>query len=561
MAIFVCESGADKRKVFNLTAGTLVCGRSADVELPLLDPFLSGRHFSVTSKNGSWFVEDIGSANGLEVNDVKVSAAKLEDGDLLRAGSTYLRFYEHDESAAEAAREGLPVIDGYDISERIGVGGMGEVYRARQCSLDREVALKILSPSHARDREFVNKFFREARSTGSLNHPNIVQVHDVGECAGICYMCMEFVGGGDLTGRLRNDGKLAPDEVVRIIRDIAKGLEFAESRQIVHCDIKPDNIMFTEGGMAKIADLGIALSVSGYQERKKEVFGSPHYMAPEQAMGKPVDCRADLYALGCTMFRMLAGRTPFSGATAREVMKKQVVEEHPDVLKLAPDCSPALADIVDFLMEKKPEDRCPSATELLRLLDALQTHQAEKKSSVKKKRSGHVHQAAAAAVVAGAYSHGRARGPVQKSRRWWAHLPVGAKVAILLAVLIAALVIGKVVTSGDTSRQVFEEVEKRAAAGEYAEAIQLLQEFNAGRNKASAAWVATRLEQLRKAQAKSAGSLRFQRLWGDYLNVRSKATREELERKLDYMASLLDENYPDELRIINSERLNIRGMK
>ncbi|MBP5231956.1 MAG: protein kinase, partial [Planctomycetes bacterium] len=148
-------------------------------------------------------------------------------------------------------------------------------------------------------------------------------------------------------------------------------LAYAKSKNLDHCDLKPDNIMFSESGMAKIADLGIARHTSEQQTQQKEVLGSPHYMAPEQAMGKPVDHRADLYALGCTMFRMLAGRTPFSGTSAREVMKKQVMEEHPDILKFAPDISPELADVIDALMEKNPDKRIQSANELIAMLEKI----------------------------------------------------------------------------------------------------------------------------------------------------------------------------------------------
>lgn len=553
MAIFICESGADKRKVFHLTTGTLVCGRSEDADLTVQDPFVSGKHFQLVQKEGAWFVEDLGSSNGLEINDAKSTGGRLHDGDLLRAGSTYLRFYERDESAEQAARAGLPRIEGYEISERIGVGGMGEVYRARQCSLDREVALKILSPAHARDREFVSKFFREARSAGNLNHPNIVQVHDVGESGGVCYMCMEFVGGGDLTSRLRGDGKMPIDEAIRVISEVARGLEFAESRQIVHCDIKPDNIMFTESGMPKIADLGIARSASGYQERKKEVFGSPHYMAPEQAMGKPVDCRADLYALGCTLFRMLTGRTPFSGASAREVMKKQVMEDHPDLLKLAPDCPPELADIVDYLMEKKPEDRCPSATELLRLLSTVQNRKSRSaRSNVSKKRQAPVLPAQARMST----RHAPKPSPL-------ARLSTGAKVAVGAAGLVVALVLIHVLfLSGDGLQEVIDQSLAKEKAGDYAGAIQLLKRYGTPSDRGEAARITARLNQLDKAQSTAATKLQFQRLWNDYLEVRGSEPKAVLEKKLDYMQSLVDDkSYPDQMGIITSERMRLMGLK
>lgn len=382
MASLVCESGADKRTVFELEGEKIVCGRSKKATICINDPFASGKHFGLVKKGDDWYIKDLDSANGIEVNDIPVDTERLSHGDLIRIGSTYLRFLAKSETAEEASKDDLPVLSGYDISERLGVGGMGMVYLANQRSLNRQVALKVLSPSKANDKEFVKNFFFEARAAGKLNHQNIVQVHDVGEEDGICYMCMEYVGGGNLTDLLRETGMLDQKKVIEIAIDIAQGLEFARSKDLVHCDIKPDNIMFTETGMAKIADLGIARRQSDASDHKQQtsVMGSPHYMAPEQAMGKAVDHRADLYALGCTIFRMLTGRTPYSGSSAREVMKQQVSAEHPDIIKLVPKCSPKLADIVDMLMEKKPDDRCQTAADLLKLLEAFGQKRKKKKN-------------------------------------------------------------------------------------------------------------------------------------------------------------------------------------
>ena len=548
MAILVCESGADKRRIFFLKPEKAVCGRGKDVEIPIPDPFASSRHFAVSMKNNSWYVEDLDSVNGIEINDAKVGAAKLEHGDLIRAGSTSLRLDERDESADEASHEGLPVIQGYEIIERIGVGGMGEVYRARQCSLDREVALKTLSPAHAKDREFVEKFFREARSAGNLNHPNIVQVHDVGESNGVCYICMEYVGGGDLTGLLREKGPLSAAETVRIITEVARGLELAEQRGIVHCDIKPDNIMFTESGIAKIADLGIARSASGYQERKKEVFGSPHYMAPEQAMGKPVDHRADLYALGCTMFRMLAGRTPFTGNTAREVMKKQVVEEHPDIMKLVPDCPARLADIVDYLMEKKPDERCKSATELIKLLE-LVLSEPPRKSSKKVRRKG---ATAPQRTVTGSHI------PVSRIPRQGSSSGL-VKVFTLALVVGVVLILGKVfLLADDPALRAFNDSVRLQKEGDINQAISVLRAVQPRvTEEEMQRRINERLTVLEALKAAELPGLKFQRFWNEYIELRaSGASREMLEKRLDYLAELYD-GQAEQLRIISAERVRL----
>lgn len=544
----MCESGADKRRIFFLKPEKAVCGRGKDVEIPIPDPFASSRHFAISMKNNSWYVEDLDSVNGIEINDVKVGAAKLEHGDLLRAGTTYLRFYERDESADEASHEGLPVIQGYEIIERIGVGGMGEVYRARQCSLDREVALKTLSPAHAKDREFVEKFFREARSAGNLNHPNIVQVHDVGESNGVCYICMEYVGGGDLTGLLREKGQLSAAETVRIITEVARGLELAEQRGIVHCDIKPDNIMFTEGGIAKIADLGIARSASGYQERKKEVFGSPHYMAPEQAMGKPVDHRADLYALGCTMFRMLAGRTPFAGNTAREVMKKQVVEEHPDIMKLAPECPARLADIVDYLMEKKPEERCKSASELIKLLE-LALSEPPRKGSKKVRRKG---ATAPQRAITGSHI------PVSRVSRQRSSSGL-VKLFTMALMIGVVLILGKVfLLADDPVLRAYNDSVRLQKEGDINQAIAVLRAVQPrATDPEMQRRIGERLTALEGIKAAELPGLKFQRLWNEYIELRaSGASREMLEKRLDYLTELY-EGQAEQLRIISAERVRL----
>ncbi len=260
------------------------------------------------------------------------------------------------------------------LLKKLGEGGMGQVYLARQQSMDRDVALKVLSPDLIKDLRFIKQFLREARAAGSLTHGNVVQVHDVGEAGGSFYLCMEYVSGGTLADLLKLQGRLEPDTAVRVALDTARGLAFAELKGIVHCDIKPENIMITDTGVAKVADLGIARRVSAQSDKPTdEVLGSPHYMAPEQARGKPVDHRTDIYALGCTLFRMLTGRTVFTGATSREVMKKQVGEKAPDIRQLVPEISSKLAAIIAKSLAKEPAERQQSLNELVaELEEALQ---------------------------------------------------------------------------------------------------------------------------------------------------------------------------------------------
>lgn len=381
MAYLVVESGADKRKVFALAADKeLIGGRGSHTDILIRDPFVSAKHFALKCVDDAWQINDLSSANGFEINEKKVTTATLNDNDLIRLGSTYLRFslpLNGDENTVSIPV--LPKIDGYQLIDQLGVGGMGEVYQATQTSLDRPVAIKILFKKLRQDEKFVARFFQEARSAGNLNHPNIVQVHDVGRDGDLCYICMEYIKGGTLTDLLRQSETLDEKTAMRIGLEVARGLAYAQSKNLVHCDIKPDNIMFTETGMAKIADLGIARQASETPEAQNEVVGSPHYMSPEQAMGKALDHRSDLYSLGCTLFRMLAGRTVFAGASAREVMKKQVTEEPPPLNKINPNISSRMLGIVNKLIAKKPENRFQSANELITALESITAVKTKKK--------------------------------------------------------------------------------------------------------------------------------------------------------------------------------------
>ena len=267
-------------------------------------------------------------------------------------------------------------IGGYRIERYVGKGGMGTVYRAVQISLDRVVALKILSPQLVADPAFVELFFREARSAGKLNHPNVVQVYDVGEQAGIYFYSMEFMEGGTLEARIQREGKIPLEEAVAIVRDAARGLQFAEAHKLVHRDIKPDNLMISAHGHAKIADLGLAAAHKTSEGRKGKVLGTPHFISPEQARGGPVDARSDLYSLGATFFRILTGKTPFTGRDVREIVQKHLKEEAPLLRTIDPEIPEEIEATVATLLQKDPAKRCASASELADALDAFLTKRA-----------------------------------------------------------------------------------------------------------------------------------------------------------------------------------------
>jgi serine/threonine protein kinase len=261
----------------------------------------------------------------------------------------------------------------YRIVRRLGRGGMGVVYEARQISLARDVALKVLPPVRAADKEYINRFVREARSAAKLNHPNIVQIYDVGKAGNVYFFSMELVRGGTLRDLLSRDGPLSPERAVKYVVEAARGLEYAHSRGIIHRDVKPDNIMIDEHGRAKVADLGLA---KGPREGDASMtssgvaMGTPHYMAPEQATdAKHADHRADIYSLGCTLYHLVTGRVPYHGTSAFEIVIKHVNEPLMPAHVANPNVSEELSRVIDRMTAKKAANRYGSMGEVIAALE------------------------------------------------------------------------------------------------------------------------------------------------------------------------------------------------
>ena|GEM_PF-6987672 len=268
-------------------------------------------------------------------------------------------------------------IAGYEVISKLGQGGMGAVYKARQISLDRVVALKVLPKQLTDKTDFISRFSREARMTGQLNHPNIIKVYDVGRSTtGICYYAMEFVEGESLRNIVEREGKLAPPRVLRLIEEVTRALEHAQKHGIIHRDIKPDNILIDTHGNVKLADLGLAKDVDSTGSMagaslSGTVIGTPHYMSPEQAEGKTVDTRSDLYSLGATAFHLLSGSPPFSAETPIGVITKHLTEAPPPIQERAPGIPQGFARAVHRLLQKDPSKRFQTPSELLTELSRL----------------------------------------------------------------------------------------------------------------------------------------------------------------------------------------------
>ena len=367
------ERGNEKGGSLNFEGGavaTYVVGRSNTCALILTDYLVSRQHFKIDKSGDLFSVTDLKSHNGTFVNGTRIEAETLlVFGDTLRAGESLFCFRSESEKS-EGNLAGQKIA-GYHLLTRIGVGGMGEVYKASQMALGRQVALKILNPDLTADRSFVDRFLAEARSAGRLNHPNVIGVHEVGEENGVYFLSMEYVGGGSVQDLISRGRKLEQGQATEIVLQASRALEYAEKVGIVHCDIKPDNLMLTEAGEVRLADLGIAktLNEKGKADQSDGVFGSPHYMAPEQARGLSLDHRADLYSLGVTYYRMLSGKVPFTGKDAKEIMEKQVFDDPPSLQKLEPGCAPMVYRCADRMMRKKPGERYQSASSLIRDLE------------------------------------------------------------------------------------------------------------------------------------------------------------------------------------------------
>ncbi len=219
----------------------------------------------------------------------------------------------------------------------------------------------------------MRRFEAEARAAAALNHPNVVTVYDVGEHAGVHYLSMEYMDRGTLEDRVQREGALPWKAVLEILRDAAGGLAYAESRGIVHRDLKPANLMQNHAGATKIADLGLATHIEAEEQQsaEKKVFGTAHFMAPEQARGEKVDHRSDLYALGATAYRLLTAHTPYEGATSRDILRAMLREDPRPIAALKADVPAPVIALVERLMRKDPALRFGSARELLLEIERL----------------------------------------------------------------------------------------------------------------------------------------------------------------------------------------------
>ena len=272
----------------------------------------------------------------------------------------------------------------YKVLHKLGQGGMGWVLLAEDTQLSRRVALKVMRSRHAADQESRERFKSEAKAAAALNHDNIVTIYQVGEDRGIPFFAMELLEGGTLQQRLEYPKPLSIGASVRIARQIAEGLEAAHARGVIHRDIKPANIWLeSPKGRVKILDFGLARQTDAKSglTQAGEIVGTPHYMAPEQARGRAIDARTDLFSLGCILYRMTTGKLPFAGETLLATLTAIAVDTPTPVTELNASIPPALAELIDKLLAKDPVQRPASASALIEELVAIEAeHSAVSRS-------------------------------------------------------------------------------------------------------------------------------------------------------------------------------------
>lgn len=279
----------------------------------------------------------------------------------------------------EAQKDGRQ-IPGYQIMSKLGAGAMATVYKARQLSLDRIVAIKILPQKHSKDPNFIQRFYDEGKAAAKLNHPNIVGAYDVAQAGEFHYFVMEFVDGRTVYDDISKDGAYSEEDALDIAIQVAKALSHSHKAGFIHRDVKPKNIMITSDGTVKLADMGLARAVSDREAAEAEAgkaYGTPYYISPEQIRGEiEIDFRADIYALGATMYHMVTGRVPFEGPNPSAVMHKHLKDELIPPDHVNTKLTSGISEIIEVCMAKSAKKRYGTTEDLLNDLEAVAAGEA-----------------------------------------------------------------------------------------------------------------------------------------------------------------------------------------
>jgi len=301
----------------------------------------------------------------ISLSEVMLRCGFLTRSQLQRLGA------EMEDSIARKAQQ----IPGFQILGKLGAGAMATVFKAKQLSLDRIVAIKVLPKKLGENPEFVERFYREGRAAARLNHSNIVQAIDVGEAGGYHYFVMEYIDGKTVFEDLASGKIYTEAEALEIVIQIARALEHAAERGFVHRDVKPKNIMLTHQNVAKLADMGLARETGDLKAAMAEAgraYGTPYYISPEQIRGEvKIDFRADVYSLGATFYHMVTGKLPFEGSTPAAVMHKHLKEPLIPPDHIVPSLSTGVGEVIETMMAKRRRDRYATIRDLITDIEAI----------------------------------------------------------------------------------------------------------------------------------------------------------------------------------------------
>ncbi len=307
---------------------------------------------------------------GLGASSSGAAAAPALDETITGTGQESWPTYPRSNATAGQLREALEIGDvlanRYEIVERIGEGGMGAVYQARDLELNRVVALKVIRPSLAKNPEILTRFKQELILARQVTHKNVIRIYDLAEFDGVRFITMDFIDGRDLKSVLRAKGKFEPRQAAEIIEQVCRGLEAAHSEAVIHRDLKPQNIMMDRSGKITVMDFGIARSTGpGGMTHTGALIGTPEYMSPEQAKGEKLDARSDLFSVGIIFYELLTGDTPYKAETSMATLYKRTREKVPPPIELVPETPKPLNDIAVRCLEIDKEKRYASAAEIL----------------------------------------------------------------------------------------------------------------------------------------------------------------------------------------------------
>jgi serine/threonine protein kinase len=390
-------------------AGSCTIGRRSSCDLVLRVDSVSREHCRIERHDGAYWLYDNGSSNGTLLNGLRIEKAKLVHGDVLTLDRVTLEYIEDADTphTREMIREFVvqkrPDADGtytaensligktlkhYKVLSVIGEGGMALVYKARDERNGDIVALKVLKRGETVDQENLQRFLKEFKTGSKLNHPNIMQVYEIGEVDGTYFIAMEYINGSSLQEVLDEKGRLSAEGTLKIGIQVAKALEFAFSQRIIHRDIKPENILISREGEVKITDLGLAKELKRYVSvnitKTGEGIGTLHYMSPEQVENtRDVDQRADIYSLGATLYECLCGQPPFDEVGVWKFVEAINEKPPPDLNERVPNLQSDVWPVIQRGLAKRPEDRQQTPTEFREELERLLTIvQADKRKKV-----------------------------------------------------------------------------------------------------------------------------------------------------------------------------------